>query len=98
MNPIIIAGSNRTTTLTRSKTKAMIARIKSVARSISDFIKIPARTENRTRPSRYSFLRGLKKVFKSRGTERRLAVYSRICALTLTEPEKKSLYQNTTKK
>jgi hypothetical protein len=35
----------------------------------TDFINIPATIEKKTRPSLYSFLSGLKKVLKSKGTD-----------------------------
>jgi len=43
-------------------------------RRTADLIIIPTRTENRTNPSLYSLFRGLKNVWRSKGTESRFAI------------------------
>ena len=43
--------------------------IETEIKSRNDFIKIPASTENNTKPSLYSFFSGLKNVFKIKGID-----------------------------
>lgn len=56
-----------------------------------DFKKIPATLENPTRPSLYSFFKGLKKVLKRRFTERSEAIYLFKFIKKLKMPKSKSL-------
>lgn len=59
---------NSPATINSSITTRIMIR-KKVKLSKNNLTKIPKTIEKRTRPFLYSFLRGLKKVFKRRGTE-----------------------------
>lgn len=65
--------------------------------SSDDFITIPKMIENKTRPSLYSFLSGLKKVFNKSGIERRDTKYLLNEAKKSNVPPSTSLYQKETR-
>lgn len=60
----------------------------------TDFMAMPKNIEKMTRPSRYSFFNGLKKVRKRSGKDRSAATYRLRSTKKLSIPPSTSLYQN----
>jgi hypothetical protein len=81
----------------KTSTTKIERRINEVTKINTVFMTIPKKIEKRTSPSRYSFFKGLKKVFSKFGSEKSLETYRLKATKKLKSPAITSLYQKTNK-